>query len=129
MAVARYVAECTAPEDRVLVAPIADEIPYFARRHFAAGQAAFYSNLLKSDDSQRLALQRLARQRAPVMVTHPDYHGEFAVNYPLVAQYVADHYREVGVIDYGGQPLLRVFVETARQPVRTDPVLGYPCFR
>ena len=129
MAVARYVAECTAPEDRVLVGTLADEIPYFARRHFAAGQAAFYSNWLLSEDNQRLALERLARQSAPVMVTHPDYHGEFEVNYRLVARYVAEHYREVGLIEYDGRPLFRVYVETARQPVRTDPVLGYPCFQ
>ena len=129
MAVARYVAECTAPDDRVLVATLADEVPYFARRHFAAGQAAFYSNWLKSDANQRLALQRLARQSVPVALTHPDYHGEFEVNYPLVARYLAAHYHEIGLIEYESHSILRVFVETARRPVRTDPVLGYPCFR
>jgi len=129
LAIARYIAECTVPEDRVLVATAADEIPYFSRRHFAGGQAAFYSNLLKSEDNQRLVLARLARQSVPIMVTHPDYHEEFEVNYPLVAQYVATRYREVGVVGYEGHPILRVLVETARQPVRVDPVLGYPCFR
>jgi len=129
MAVARYLAECTAPEDRVLVATYADEVPYFARRRFAAGQGAFYSNYLKSASSQRLALQRLAHQSVPVVISHPDYHEEFVANYPEVAHYIAGRYREVGVVDYDGRPVLRVLVETARQPLRTDPVLGFPCFR
>jgi len=129
MAIARYLAECTAPDDRVLVAINADEIPYFARRRFAGGQGSFYSNLLKSDDDQRLVLQRLARQSVPVVVSHPNYHDEFAVNYPLVAQHIAAHYRDVGVITYDDKPVLRVFVEAARPPVRVDTVLGYPCFR
>jgi len=129
MAIARYLAECTAPDDRVLVAINADEIPYFAGRRFAGGQGSFYSNLLKSDDDQRLVLERLARQSVPIVVSHPDYHDEFAVNYPLVAQHIAARYRDVGVIDYDEKPVLRVFVETARAPVRVDAVLGYPCFR
>jgi hypothetical protein len=129
MAIARYLAECTAADDRVLVAINADEIPYFARRRFAGGQGSFYSNLLKSDDDQRLVVQRLARQSVPVVVSHPDYHNEFAVNYPLVAQHIAAHYRDVGIIDYDEKPVLRVFVESARAPVRVDPVLGYPCFQ
>jgi len=129
MAVARYLAECTAPDDRVLVATNADEIPYFATRRFAGGQGSFYSNLLKSDEDQRLVLQRLAGQSVPVVVSHPNYHDEFAVNYPLVAQYIAAGYRDVGVIDYDGKPVLRVFVESARTPIRVDPVLGYPCFQ
>lgn len=129
MAIARYLAECTAPDDRVLVAINADEIPYFATRRFAGGQGSFYSNLLKSDDDQRLVLQRLAGQSVPVVVSHPNYHDEFAVNYPLVAQYIAAGYRDVGVIDYDEKPVLRVFVESARTPIRVDPVLGYPCFQ
>jgi hypothetical protein len=129
MAIARYLAECTEPDDRVLVAINADEIPYFATRRFAGGQGSFYSNLLKSDDDQRLVLQRLAGQSVPVVVSHPNYHDEFAVNYPLVAQYISAGYRDVGVIDYDGKPVLRVFVESARTPIRVDPVLGYPCFQ
>jgi len=129
MAIARYLAECTAPDDRVLVAINADEIPYFATRRFAGGQGSFYSNLLKSDDDQRLVLQRLAEQSVPVVVSHPNYHDEFAVNYPLVAQHIAAGYRDVGVIDYDEKPVLRVFVESARTPIRVDPVLGYPCFQ
>jgi hypothetical protein len=39
LGVSRYLAECTAPRDQVLVATYADEIPYFASRLLAGGQA------------------------------------------------------------------------------------------
>ena len=129
LAVSRYLAECTAPEDRVLLATFADEVAFFARRLFAGGQRRFTSNVLTSDRDQRLVLDRLARQSVPVVVTDMNYRHEFTVDYPLVARHIETYYRDVGVVTDGGTPILHVWVEQARRPVRTDPVLGFPCFR
>jgi hypothetical protein len=129
LAVSRYLAECTGPEDRVLMAVYADEIPYFARRLFAGGQGYFHHGFLRSDADQRLALERLSRQSVPVVVVAYGHEREFAADYPLVAAHVAARYREAGVVSSDGEPLLRVLAEARRQPSGTDPVLGFPCFR
>ena len=129
LGVARYLAECTAPTDRVIMGLYADEIPYFARRLFAGGQGYFALGFLRSEADQRLVLERLARQSVPVAITAIDYNAEIASNYPLVARHIAERYREVGVVQSNGQPYVRVFVESARQQRGADPVLGFPCFR
>jgi hypothetical protein len=125
---ARYIAECTSPDDHVLVGAYAYEIPYFARRRFAGGQGLFSHGFFRDERYQRLVLERLARQSVPIVLTEHDYQV-FATDYPLVARYVSDRYRDAGVIDIRGEPYVRVFVEKARHPHRTDPILGLPCFR
>jgi hypothetical protein len=129
LSAARYLAECTEPNDYVLIATYADEVPYYARRHFASGQAYFAFSFLRSEAYQRLALERLARQSVPVALTWPDYKGEIVKNYPLLAHYLDKHYHQVGMIDAHGSPFVRVWVANDRTPRRTDPRLGFPCFR
>ncbi len=129
LAAARFLAECTEPRDRVLLALFGDEIAYYGRRLFAGGQRQFASNVLKSEKDQLLVLKRLKHQSVPVVVTNADYEGELAADYPIVARYVESGYREVGIINSGGKPLLRVWVEKGRAAIRIDPVLGLPCFK
>jgi hypothetical protein len=129
LAVSRYLAACTTPDDRVLMGLYADEIPYFARRLVAAGQGYFALGFLRSEADQRLALERLARQSVPIVITALDYDKEIASNYPLVARHISSHYKEAGVIKVRGQPYVRVFVDIMRSPRGTDSVSGFPCFR
>jgi hypothetical protein len=129
LAVSRYVAECTSPDDYVLVGLYGDPIPYFARRRFAGGMPYFAYSFLKSESDQRLTVQRLSRQSVPIAITAADYEGEIVADYPLVASYLEAHYRQVGVIDSHGQPYARVWVHIDREPARMDPILGFPCFR
>jgi hypothetical protein len=129
LAAARFLAECTDPQDRVLLATFADEIAYFARRLFAGGQRRFASNVLRTEKDQVRVLVRLKPQSVPVVITDANYQEELAADYPLVARYVESHYHDVGVIKSGGEPLLRVWVENGRSAVRIDPVLGFPCFK
>lgn len=127
---ARYVAECTGPDDRVLVAAYAPEIPVFARRGFAAGQPTVSLSLYTSEADQRRALGRLERQSVPVVVADADgFEDEFVTDYPLLAQYVSDHYHRAGTITVDDDPRFLVFVEADRQPRRAHEELGLPCFR
>lgn len=128
LAVARYVAECTSPTDHVLIGTYADFVAYFARRHFAAGQGVFAHGLYVTERDQRLALERLGRQSVPVAITSPRYE-DFAKDYPLVARHVSERYADMGVVTAEGAPFVRVLVDKTRQPRRTDPVLGLPCFQ
>jgi hypothetical protein len=126
---ARYVAECTSPDDYLLVAAELPEIPVFARRRFAAGQGTVALGFYNSQADQRRALARLASQSVPIILANAGrFEADFVHTYPLLARHVADHYREAGTIVAGSVRLL-VFVEADRQPRRMDPHLGLPCFR
>ena len=130
LAASRYLAECTAPDDRVLLATYAPEIPVFARRLVAAGQGTFGLTFYESEPQQYEAVARLERQSVPIVIgAYEDFEGEFADDYRVVHRYVAAHYRDAGMIPVDGHPRFRILVTVDREPVRTDPVLGLPCFR
>jgi hypothetical protein len=129
MVASRYLAECTTPEDRVLMATYAPEVPVLARRLVAAGQGTFGLTFYESDTQQDEAVARLARQSVPVVLgAFDDFEGEFADDYRRVYGYVAEHYRDAGVIPVDGRPRFRVLVDADRAPARRDPVFGLPCF-
>jgi hypothetical protein len=130
MAASRYVAECTAPGDRILLATYVPEVLVMSRRLFAGGQGTFGLNFYLSEAQQLEAVARLRRQSVPlVLASYHDFQGEFIDDYPRVYEYVASRYREAGVIDVNGEPRLRVLVEAARPVRRTDPQSGLPCFQ
>ena len=127
---ARYVAECTAPDEYLLVAGHYQEIPVFARRRFAAGQPTVSLSFYTSEGDQRRALARLERQSVPIVLADAeDFEEGFASDYPLLARHLADAYRETGTIAVDDEPRFRVFVDAHRQPTGVDPHLGLPCFR
>lgn len=122
---ARYVAECTSPDDYLLVAAEAPEIHVFARRRFAGGQASLSMGLYTSPADQRRAIDRLREQSVPIVLADASrFQSEFIWTYPLLARYIADRYRQAGTID----DRFLVFVEANRTPRRADPDSGLPCF-
>jgi hypothetical protein len=130
LAAARYLAECTAPGDRVLLATYAPEVPVFARRLVAAGQGTFGLAFYESEVQQREAVERLREQSVPVVIgSYDDFEGEFASDYRLVHAYVAEHYTDAGPLEAGGAPRFRVLVAAERQARGTHPLFGLPCFK
>lgn len=126
---ARYLAECTNPEDRVLVAAYAPEVLVFARRGFAGGQPTVSLAMYVSDSEQQATLARLKQQSVPVVLATDGFEEEFVTDYPVLARHVAERYHEAGVIAVGENERLRVFVEKARQVPRIDSRSNLPCFR
>jgi hypothetical protein len=130
MAAAAYVAQCTSPDDRVLVTGPTHEVPVLARRRFAAGQAMFKLSLYTSERDQQRALAHLEQQSVPLVLADVrEFEGGFLSDYPLVARHLEQHYREAGTIDVDEEPRLRVFADARRAPVRLDPRFGLPCFQ
>jgi hypothetical protein len=130
MVASRYLAECTTPEDRVLMATYAPEVPVLARRLVAAGQGTFGLTFYESEAQQDEAVARMARQSVPLVLgAFDDFEGEFADDYRRVYRYVAEHYRDVGVIPVDGRARFRVLAAVDRAPTGSDPVFGLPCFR
>jgi hypothetical protein len=127
---ARYLSECTAPEDRVLVAAYAPEVPVFARRRFAAGQPTVSLGMYTSEDDQRKALARLARESVPIILADArDFDSGFVSDYPLLAGHIGGAYTRAGTIDVDREPRFLVFTTTARASRRHDVHLGLPCFQ
>jgi hypothetical protein len=125
----RYLAECTAPGDRVVVAAYAPEIPVFARRAFAGGQPTYSLGFYLSEEEQQGTLARLRAQSVPVVLGTEEYEDGFAADYPLLARHIAERYREAGAIPRAGNAVFRVFVEASRPVVRQHPPTGLPCYR
>jgi hypothetical protein len=127
---AGYLAECTSPADRVLVTGATHEIPVLARRRFASGQALFKLSLYTSERDQQRAVARLEQQQVPVVLADSrEFEGGFLADYPLVARYLSERYREAGTIEVDEEPRIRVFVDTRRQATGRDHRFGLPCFR
>ncbi len=127
---AQYLAECTDPADRVLLATYAPEVPVYARRLIAAGQGTFGLTFYETEAQQREAIARLQQQSVPVVIgSAEDFAGEFADDYRHVAAWVAARYRDAGTISVDGEPRFRVLVDTSRPVRRTHPLFLLPCFR
>ena len=71
-ALTRYVLDCTAPSDRVLVTWFAPDVFYYAERGFAGGQAFFYRGWQASVANQRLTISRMQRQSVPIVLGRRD---------------------------------------------------------
>jgi hypothetical protein len=126
---ARYIAECTRPDDYLFIAGYAPELPVLARRRFAGGQSTTSLSYYTSEPDQRRALERWNRESVPIVLADAaTFETEFVGDYPLLARFIADHYREAGKIDVADDRSFRVFVEASRKPVRVDRHLGLPCF-
>ena len=125
----QYIAVCTNPDDRVLVAAYAPEVMVLANRGFAGGQPTVSLGFYVSDAEQRATLARWKQQSVPVVLASEGYETEFETDYPLLAAHVADRYHEAGVIPLGEGAHFRVFVENTTGPHRIDPRFGLPCFR
>ena len=129
-ALTRYVFDCTAPTERVLVTWFSPDVFYYAERGFAGGQAYFQSGWHASVADQRLTLARMQRQSVPIILGRRDQEDEFQEGFPLVYDYVRTRYRLAAESTFGGEPpYYLVFVDTQREPVAQHRDLGLPCYR
>ena len=129
-AVTRYLFDCTAPSDRVLVTWYAPDVFFFAERGFAGGQTFLYGGWHASVASQRLTLERMQQQSVPIILAREDRVEIFREGFPLIYDYVQRRYRLVAESTFGGEPpALLVFVDTRLDPAGEHPDLGLPCYR
>jgi hypothetical protein len=125
-AAARYVRECTAPTDRVLVTWFAPQLVFYAERGFAGGQVYLLPGWYSSPADQQLTIDRMARQRVPVVLEDND--ADYRVYFSDVYDYVHQHYTEVEPTS-DGIAGVRVFVDRRLMPAGTYEPRGLPCFR
>ena len=128
-ALTRYVLDCTAPSDRVLVTWFAPDVFYYAERGFAGGQAYFEPGWHGSVADQRLTLERMQRQSVPMILGRRDQEARFRDAFPLVYDYIQTRYRLAAESSFGEEQSFLVFVDTRLDPAAEHQDLGLPCYR
>jgi hypothetical protein len=100
---ALYVHHCTSPTDRVFVQMYMPQVLGLARRAFAGGHADLRPGFFRTDDAQALTLQRLQRQRVPVVLLEtPDEDESFRNSFPRLIAYFDEHYEVTGQHEFDG---------------------------
>jgi hypothetical protein len=124
---ARYLFACTAESDRVLITSgYRPELYYAAGRGFAAGRLYYLNSLAPAPEFKAFSLERLRAERVPVALVEPG-DGEFADQFRGLHQYVQQHYRAAGRIEFSGVGF-EVLVD-ARIPPTGTWTNGLPCYR
>ena len=128
-ALTRYLLDCTAPSDRILVTWYEPDVFFYAERGFAGGQVYFERGSFGSVADQRLTIERMQRQSVPIIVGRQDQEAEFRQAFPLVYDYVQTRYRLAAESTFGGEQTYLVFVDAQLNPATEHPDLGLPCYR
>jgi hypothetical protein len=120
----RYLAHCTNPDDRILVAGFGPEIPALARRPFAARLPTWIPGYYEDGADVDRALLRLGRERLGAAV-FLDGTMVVAQSWPALLQAIRDR----GFDEYAVTPInsrIRVWLPHAADANR-DPATELPC--
>lgn len=127
-ALAKYVRQCTAPEDRVLALGYIPELFFMSYRRFAAGQVWILPGFFNTEPHESFMVDRIVRYRVPIAVTVPDpeYSTDYVPSFPAITRLLSSQYRDVGTIDFGRGFRFRILVRSELTPTRMYRDL--PCF-
>lgn len=126
---AYYVRDCTAVDDRVFISPYLSLVHALAQRPFPAGHGDLRPGFYSAPADQQLALDRLRRQRVPlvVMPTGEDYEAVQA-EMPRIDAWVRSEFDEFGDVELGNGTAVKLFARRGRRTGTWGPA-GWPCFR
>jgi hypothetical protein len=120
----RYLHDCTASGDRVLVTgSTPSQVNYLAERPFAGGHILWHHGW-RSDPAHELqSLRQLQRQSVPFAFSTTDPVLDDFKNYPRIREYLVQHYVELE----GSDGML--LIDRRRTPTGAFAPLGFPCFQ
>lgn len=121
----RYLFECTAPTDRAFVTWFAPRVFFEAERAFAGGQVYLTHGWHSSPEDQQLTVERLARQRVPIVIDSVE--SAYEEYFPIVATYMRERFVEA--VSTSALEGYRVLVDRQLTPTGTYEPLGLPCYR
>ena len=128
-ALTRYVQECTATDDRLMLTWLEPRPYFFSGRLFAGGMFVFHADWLSFESDQRLTVDRLRRQSVPIVIVRVDSFDLFAQQYSIVSRYLAARYDQVAESTFGDNgSAYRVLVDSKRAPRRVYQPLSLPCY-
>jgi hypothetical protein len=123
-----YVERCTSVEDRLLVGGFMPEMPFLARRRFAAGRRYFGGSFGADAQGEQLALERLRGQSVPFVLIASDYRETFASAFPVLAEHLRSRYDTLTDVAVADNSSVRILVDTSMIPSGRDDETGWPCF-
>jgi hypothetical protein len=119
----RYLRECTAPGDRLLVTGSTPfNVSYYAQRPIAGGHLAWKHGWRADPKHEQESLALLRRQSVPFAVSTRDPVLTDFRRYPTIRAYLLENYAEVE----GSQG--KILVDTRRRPSGRFGPEGFPCF-
>jgi hypothetical protein len=120
----RYVHDCTADGDRVLVTGQTPfQVGYYANRSIAGGHLFWHDGWRSDPSGERQWLELLQRQSVPFAYSTHDPVFDDLKRYPRIHAFLRMHYVELE----GSRGL--VLVDARRRPTGVFGQLGFPCFR
>jgi hypothetical protein len=120
----RYLHDCTAPGDRVLVTgSTPSQVNYLAERPFAGGHILWHHGWRSDPVHEQQALAQLHQQSVPFAFSTTDPVLDDFKTYPRIRAYLLEHYKELE----GSDGML--LIDTRRQETGVFAALGFPCFR
>jgi hypothetical protein len=122
----RYVYECTATTDHLFVAWFAPQVYFQSERPFGGGQVALQEGWYATPADQRVSVALLQRQHVPIVLENMDW--EYERHFPILAEYVRGHYRNVEIPPDWAQGY-RVLVDPSVKPTGTYDLFDMPCYR
>jgi hypothetical protein len=123
-----YLDRCSTPDHRLLVGGYLVELPFFAQRRFAAGQA-YFGGSFGGDDGQHLALRRLRQEVVPFAIIPSDYASDIESTFYLIDQYLRARYTLMTEVPVSEELDVRILVDSTMVPSGRDADTGWPCFR
>jgi hypothetical protein len=124
---ARYVSECTEPDDRVLVTWFGPEVYFYGARAFA-GDRWLYLPFDNSPQQQQRVVERLRLQPLPIVLVDVAEYPVFQSSWPLLSAYLSDEFIGIGDVPEG-ERVIRVLADADRLPTSHISFTNLPCFR
>lgn len=120
----RYMRECAAPGDRILVSGQTPyQVSYYVERPLAGGHLYWHDKWRSDPQRERQSLDLLQHQSVPFAFSTHDPVLDDLKAYPRIRAYIQANYTEVeGSVG-------RLLVDRRRTPVGAFGTLGFPCFR
>jgi hypothetical protein len=120
----RYIHDCTASGDRVLVTGQTPfQVGYYVERPIAGGHLLWHERWRSDPMREQESLALLQRQSVPFAYSTHDPVLEDMRAYPRIREYLLQHYGELE--GSGG----RLLIDKRRAPTGEFAMLGFPCFR
>lgn len=125
---ARYIHDCTRPDDRLLVTWFAPEYYVFSRRPFAGHEVVLLPLYRQPSTYEGEVLASWTHHHVPIVVAQAATYDEFVAAYPALADHLATRYRRVAEAPWSGDAIT-IYADRARSATGRDNEFGWDCFR
>jgi hypothetical protein len=125
----RYVRDCTAEREPLLVLWFAPDLYYYSNRPFAGRLGFYMEGYWTSERSESLNIAVIERDRPTIALIESDREVTDLYTYPRLLSYLADFYHPLGVLSSNDDRTIRVLARNDRSPTSIDSESGWPCYR